>query len=253
MLLFSLLQRRRAPTTSAPSCVSRVSWQSVLQSRSLSRQWDCMLEQQPGNSALVYCGAASRSRSQPASCHRLTFPPLPPWRAHADTSGTTGTPKGVLLTHRAVVAGVTALGDYINTSKMPWRSDDVYFSFLPLAHIYGRCACFSLLAPPCPTCEPAKALGGLGGRHQGLRGRPAPCPAPLSRNQPRPPPLQVRGGAHAVHGRCHRLLERGGQGHARRHPRLPGEEAAAVPAWGSGQAVLAGCGQPCTPSSSSLP
>ncbi|XP_054266091.1 long-chain-fatty-acid--CoA ligase 1 isoform X2 [Macrosteles quadrilineatus] len=53
------------------------------------------------------------------------------------TSGTTGNPKGVMLTHQNVVAGVCAvilqLGDHKPTV------DDVMISFLPLAHMLERC------------------------------------------------------------------------------------------------------------------
>ncbi|KAG5421414.1 hypothetical protein I9W82_000504 [Candida metapsilosis] len=51
------------------------------------------------------------------------------------TSGTTGAhPKGVLLTHRNAVAGVTFLLSAITLPKV----DAVLYSFLPLAHIFER-------------------------------------------------------------------------------------------------------------------
>lgn len=53
------------------------------------------------------------------------------------TSGTTGNPKGVMLTHQNVMAGISAvllqLGDDRPTSK------DTMISFLPLAHMLERC------------------------------------------------------------------------------------------------------------------
>lgn len=53
------------------------------------------------------------------------------------TSGTTGNPKGVMLTHQNVMSGVCAvllqLGDHKPTSK------DIMISFLPLAHMLERC------------------------------------------------------------------------------------------------------------------
>ncbi|KAI7841263.1 hypothetical protein COHA_005036 [Chlorella ohadii] len=61
------------------------------------------------------------------------------------TSGTTGTPKaragvGVLLTHRAVASEVQSLGSWMAARGFgPDDPNDVYLSFLPLAHIYGRC------------------------------------------------------------------------------------------------------------------
>lgn len=53
------------------------------------------------------------------------------------TSGTTGSPKGVMLTHQNVMAGICSvlhqLGDYKPTSQ------DIMISFLPLAHMLERC------------------------------------------------------------------------------------------------------------------
>lgn len=49
------------------------------------------------------------------------------------TSGTTGNPKGVLITHKAAVAAVSGT---MCSSEM--RPGDVGVSYLPLAHIYGR-------------------------------------------------------------------------------------------------------------------
>uniref|UniRef100_A0A1B6CV09 Long-chain-fatty-acid--CoA ligase n=1 Tax=Clastoptera arizonana TaxID=38151 RepID=A0A1B6CV09_9HEMI len=53
------------------------------------------------------------------------------------TSGTTGNPKGVMLTHENVVASVCAvimqLGDHKPTTN------DIMISFLPLAHMLERC------------------------------------------------------------------------------------------------------------------
>lgn len=49
------------------------------------------------------------------------------------TSGTTGPPKGVVLTHKMCIAATTA--GAISSSK---TSGDTLCSYLPLAHIYGR-------------------------------------------------------------------------------------------------------------------
>lgn len=49
------------------------------------------------------------------------------------TSGTTGMPKGVVLTHRAAVAANTS-----GRSSGTVNHKDVHISYLPLAHIYGR-------------------------------------------------------------------------------------------------------------------
>ncbi|KAL1198038.1 Long chain acyl-CoA synthetase 7, peroxisomal [Cardamine amara subsp. amara] len=49
------------------------------------------------------------------------------------TSGTTGTPKGVVLTHENLIANVA--GSCLEINFLP---SDVYISYLPLAHIYER-------------------------------------------------------------------------------------------------------------------
>lgn len=57
------------------------------------------------------------------------------------TSGTTGDPKGVLITHSNGVAGITAA-----RTNQSVTSNDVHISYLPLAHIYGRMADQTALA-----------------------------------------------------------------------------------------------------------
>lgn len=49
------------------------------------------------------------------------------------TSGTTGKPKGVMLTHRNVLANVKAIQEHLHP-----RADDVFLSFLPLSHTFER-------------------------------------------------------------------------------------------------------------------
>lgn len=53
------------------------------------------------------------------------------------TSGTTGLPKGVMLTHRNIISMVEAVNQVI-----PPREDDVIFAWLPFAHIFGRLIIF---------------------------------------------------------------------------------------------------------------
>lgn len=48
------------------------------------------------------------------------------------TSGTTGAPKGAVLSHRAVEAGIDALAD-----AWAWTPDDVLVHGLPLFHVHG--------------------------------------------------------------------------------------------------------------------
>jgi long-chain acyl-CoA synthetase len=57
------------------------------------------------------------------------------------TSGTTGDPKGVLITHANGVAGISAARTNETIS-----AGDVHLSYLPLAHIYGRMADQTALA-----------------------------------------------------------------------------------------------------------
>jgi long-chain acyl-CoA synthetase len=49
------------------------------------------------------------------------------------TSGTTGRPKGVMLTHRNVLSNVQA-----TLQRVAPRADDVFLSFLPLSHTFER-------------------------------------------------------------------------------------------------------------------
>ncbi|KAK4798830.1 hypothetical protein SAY86_031156 [Trapa natans] len=49
------------------------------------------------------------------------------------TSGTTGTPKGAVLTHGNLIANVAG-----STFSIKFYPSDVYISYLPLAHIYER-------------------------------------------------------------------------------------------------------------------
>lgn len=53
------------------------------------------------------------------------------------TSGTTGRPKGVMLTHRNVVSNVQQIARY-----MPLDENDVFLSYLPLSHSFERSAAY---------------------------------------------------------------------------------------------------------------
>eukprot|EP00892_Ulva_mutabilis_P009730 jgi/Ulvmu1/7129/UM034_0035.1 len=54
------------------------------------------------------------------------------------TSGTTGDPKGVMLTHASVVATVHALKQYLVANKITIGPGERMLSYLPLAHIFDR-------------------------------------------------------------------------------------------------------------------
>lgn len=49
------------------------------------------------------------------------------------TSGTTGAPKGVIITHRNLIAATSCQSAAI--PELGMRADDVFCAFLPLAHI----------------------------------------------------------------------------------------------------------------------
>jgi long-chain acyl-CoA synthetase len=55
------------------------------------------------------------------------------------TSGTTGRPKGVMLSHRNIVSNVLAV-----LQRIASTSDDVFLSFLPLSHTFERTAGYYL-------------------------------------------------------------------------------------------------------------
>lgn len=67
--------------------------------------------------------SSSATRSEPAS-HTPAFIMY--------TSGTTGSPKGVILSRRAVAAGLDGVAD-----AWAWTSDDVLVHGLPLFHVHG--------------------------------------------------------------------------------------------------------------------
>ena len=73
--------------------------------------------------------------------HELTPPPpspLAPSPPRARASGTTGTPKGVMHTHRAVVAAVSGVHTMLGQAGIGFSPTDCMVSYLTLAHIFGR-------------------------------------------------------------------------------------------------------------------
>ena len=61
------------------------------------------------------------------------------------TSGTTGDPKGVMLTQQNVVADASAILRML-PEKLTLCEDDVHLSFLPLAHIFEQLIACGMLA-----------------------------------------------------------------------------------------------------------
>ncbi|KAL5730487.1 long-chain-fatty-acid--CoA ligase [Ranunculus cassubicifolius] len=54
------------------------------------------------------------------------------------TSGTTGEPKGVLLSNEAMMGSVLSTDKLLIETDKPLTEDDCYFSFLPLAHVFDQ-------------------------------------------------------------------------------------------------------------------
>ncbi|CAI7778685.1 unnamed protein product [Closterium sp. NIES-53] len=91
----------------------------------------------PGVTFLYYSKLEAQGRISPPP-----FAPLSPDETCSIcyTSGTTGVPKGAMLTQGAMVA--SAAGTLFNATLFP---GDVYLSYLPLAHIYERMNMQSLI------------------------------------------------------------------------------------------------------------
>ena len=66
------------------------------------------------------------------------------------TSGTTGDPKGVLLKHSAVVNTLAGLLEYLNNVGLVLGEEDLYLSYLPLAHIFDRVCEEAMIAVAAP-------------------------------------------------------------------------------------------------------
>ncbi|XP_031261184.1 long chain acyl-CoA synthetase 2-like [Pistacia vera] len=54
------------------------------------------------------------------------------------TSGTTGEPKGVVLTNEVIMTEVLSIDQLFEITDKGRSEEDTYFSFLPLAHIYDQ-------------------------------------------------------------------------------------------------------------------
>jgi long-chain acyl-CoA synthetase len=53
------------------------------------------------------------------------------------TSGTTGNPKGVIVSHRAMIANIAAAIHHVDT-LFTMSNEDIHLAYLPLAHMFER-------------------------------------------------------------------------------------------------------------------
>jgi fatty-acyl-CoA synthase len=91
---------------------------------------------------LVVIDAAGAHQPAPATADRDFPAPDPDAPAVVQfSSGSTARPKGALLTHRAILAGVTAITRHLRT-----RPDDVLVQWVPLFHDMGLVALLCALA-----------------------------------------------------------------------------------------------------------
>lgn len=54
------------------------------------------------------------------------------------TSGTTGDPKGVLISHEAIITLIAGVNRFLESANEQLTVNDVFLSYLPLAHIFDR-------------------------------------------------------------------------------------------------------------------
>ncbi|XP_040380952.1 long chain acyl-CoA synthetase 4-like isoform X2 [Oryza brachyantha] len=54
------------------------------------------------------------------------------------TSGTTGDPKGVMISNESLLVNISGVDSVTGSVGEPFGHDDVYMSYLPLAHIFDR-------------------------------------------------------------------------------------------------------------------
>jgi long-chain acyl-CoA synthetase len=93
----------------------------------------------PSGAAVPVCSLADWLTAGQGTDGAVVPPSSDDLAAIVYTSGTTGKPKGVMLTHRNVVANVQAI-----LARVVPTVDDVFLSFLPLSHTFERTAGYYL-------------------------------------------------------------------------------------------------------------
>ncbi len=99
-----------------------------------------------GAGAVPVCSLADWLAAGQGAATAVVPPAADDLAAIVYTSGTTGKPKGVMLTHRNVVANVQAI-----LARVVPTVDDVFLSFLPLSHTFERTAGY-YLPMACGSC-----------------------------------------------------------------------------------------------------
>ncbi|MCA9605085.1 MAG: acyl--CoA ligase [Myxococcales bacterium] len=115
---------------------------ALLTETSLARVWAAPAKASPHLRTVVVAGGADPEAGGLSFEDALAEgdPETPPPRRNIDidlaaivyTSGSTGSPKGVMLTHRNMLTAATSVGTYLEL-----REDDVILGVLPLAFDYG--------------------------------------------------------------------------------------------------------------------
>lgn len=110
-----------------------------------SLEYVCCFELEAGD-ARSYAALLTKGKSSPKV---LRVKPTPEeTAAYVYTSGTTGEPKGVVLTHKNFCANINALMELF-----PLTHEDRSLAFLPWAHAFGQAAEFYMLpALGCAVC-----------------------------------------------------------------------------------------------------